>query len=457
MKTIPISAIHISPNRQRREFDLKELNELGESIKRNGLFHAIVLRKEGTFTFEPGDGSISEGIGRWFLVSGERRLRAIFDLHTLGDSFTYDSQLVPVGEIPYVDIGDLDELAREEAEYDENKNRRDLTWQEDATATMRLALLRTKQALAAGLAAPLTAVIAKERRGSSEGIHQEITRREIIVAKHLDDPEVRAAKNVDDAFKILRRKEDIQKRVELAATIGKTYSAETAHTALNEDSLAWMTMYEGEPFDVICTDPIFGISADEFGDSGGHAVGPHSYEDSYETWQKHISVLAHQSYRICKPAAHLYAFCDITRFEEFKSRLSAAGWQPFRTPITWHYPNGNRTPWVEGGPQRKHGWIVFARKGDRKVTRIYPDLVTYAADENLGHHAQKPVALYTDLLRRSVGPGDKVLDPFMGTGPIFPAANELKCRATGIEIDPAAYAIAAQRLQALQQREKNGI
>ena len=63
--------------------------------------------------------------------------------------------------------------------------------------------------------------------------------------------------------------------------------------------------------------------------------------------------------------------------------------------------------------------------------------------------AQKPIALYQDLLSRSYRPGDKVLDPFCGSGPIFPAAHSLKCEATGIEIEPGNYGISVSRIQAL--------
>ena len=435
MKTVHTNAIITPPSRQRREFPLEKLNELGESIARNGLFHAIVVREEN---------------GSKFLVSGERRLRAIKDLNELGTSYYYDRQLVPAGHIPYTDIGELDGLARKEAEFEENFRRENLSWQEEADAVKQLAALRGEQAAAAGGPAPTVAAIAEEWRGSSVGIHQENTRRQLIVANHLDDPEIKGAKNVDEAFKILRRKEDVARRVQLAAEVGRTYSAETAHHLLNEDSLLWMVNAAGDQFDVICTDPPYGIGADEFGDSGGHTAGAHQYEDSYEYWQTAIKTLAQQGYRITKPQAHLYCFCDITRFEEFKQILAAAGWKPFRTPIIWHKPNGNRLPWVNQGPQRKFEIILYANKGSKLVTRIYPDLVTYPADENLGHNAQKPVALYTDLLRRSVGPGDRVVDPFAGSGPILPAANELKCKATAVEVDPAAYALCVKRLDALK-------
>jgi DNA modification methylase len=77
-------------------------------------------------------------------------------------------------------------------------------------------------------------------------------------------------------------------------------------------------------------------------------------------------------------------------------------------------------------------------------------VLTWPSDPNLNHPAQKPVALYTDLLRRSCNPGDRVLDPFAGTGTIFPAAHSLKIFATGVEKNQSAYGIAVRRLKELK-------
>ncbi len=447
MKTIPLTAIQILKDRQRQNFDLKTLNELGESIKSHGLLHPIVLRM-----YQTGPDSAD-----WFLVAGERRLRAIADIYALGGSIRHDNQAVPEGTVPWVDIGELDDLSREEAEFDENTKRENLTWQEEADAVRRLATARSKHAGVPLLTPEIVREVARTAIPAAAdlptgalGVHQENTRRQIIVSQHMADPEVKGAKDVNEAFKILRRKEDTRKRVELAVEVGRTYTSDV-HTALNTDSLDWMAKAEPGQFDVICTDPIYGIGADEFGDSGGAVpISGHSYKDSYEKWKSDITALAVEGFRITKAQAHLYAFCDITRFEEFKAILRAAGWSPFRTPIIWHKPNGNRVPWVDRGPQRKYEIILYADKGGRKVSRIYPDLVTYAADENLGHEAQKPVALYIDLLRRSAQPGDKVLDPFAGSGPIFPAAQELKLKATGIEQGQAGYGICLRRLEMLK-------
>jgi DNA modification methylase len=65
--------------------------------------------------------------------------------------------------------------------------------------------------------------------------------------------------------------------------------------------------------------------------------------------------------------------------------------------------------------------------------------------KKLLHGAQKPAALYCELLSRSANPGDTVLDCFAGTGPILVAANRMQLTATYIEIDETAYNIALGR------------
>ena len=429
-----IDSISIAANRQRRDFDLGALNELAESIQSKGLMHPIVVRNGP-------DGPI--------LVAGERRLRAIRDIWALGGSFTYNSTPCPAPQVPIVTLGELSPLAAEEAELEENTRRSDLTWQERAHANSRLASLRTNQARAAGNPDPSVGDLSLEVRGSSDGRYKETTRRELIVARHLADPDIRSAKNVDDAFKILVRREEGERNTARAEAFGKSYSA-ASHKAIQADALEWLVAAEAEQFDVILTDPPYGMGADEFGDSGGKVVGGHGYKDDAATFMRIVETCADHFYRICKPQAHLYIFCDIDNFAVWRSHLATDGWWVHRTPIIWHKPNGPRVPWPEHGPQRKWEMLLYAVKGKKNAITIKPDLVSFAADENLGPAAQKPVALFTDLLRRSVRPGDSVLDPFAGTGTIFPAAHELKCYATGVEIDSASYGIGLRRLEALK-------
>lgn len=449
MLLLPLHSIQVAPNRQRREFDEQKLQELSTSIATNGLLQPIVVRALGSDAYQ--------------LVAGERRLRAIANLHFLGKAVRYAGGVdaadqavlisLPQDTIPCLSLGDLDALAAEEAELDENIKRVDLSWQERASAVSRLAALRAKQATAAGTSVPRVAAIALEVRGSADGVHHETTRRELIVAQHLDKPEVAAAKTVDEAFKVLKRQEEVKKNVELAATVGKTFTS-AVHEVHNTDSIAWMKAQPAGLFDVVLTDPPYGMGADRFGDSGGMAAGKHFYDDSYETWIKLMPAFAQETARITKAQAHLYAFCDFDRFHALKSYLEVEGWNCFRTPLVWVKPSASRLPWVDFGPQRKYELILYANKGRKPVTKIFPDVVSYNPDDNMGHNAQKPVALFVDLLKRSVAPGDTVLDPFAGSGPILEAAHELKCKAVAVELDPNPYAMCLKRLDRIKAQQE---
>lgn len=434
MKTIQISAIKIAPDRQRRVFDAAKLHAFAENIGSTLLQNPIVLRVVGE---------------DYQLVSGERRLRAVTDLADLGQQIRHDGQLVPLGFIPYTLFDDLDPIAAEEAELDENLKRENLTWQEESAAVKRLAALRAKQAVARGVAPPTTAQLAVEVRDSNSGGASETVRRQLIVANFLDDPEVKAAKNVDDAFTILRKKEQAAKSRELGERVGRIFTAES-HQAFNADSLVWLSASEAGRFDCILTDPPYGMGADKFGDAGGLAAGAHGYEDSQEVVARLILELPSLLFKVAKEQAHAYIFCDLDQFAAWRGTMKDAGWQVFRTPLIWYKRNVMRAPWPGGGPQRKYETILYARKGERPVFKMAGDVLEFNADENLGHAAQKPVALFEELLRRSCNPGDSVLDPFCGSGPIFPAAHALKCRATGIELDTSAYGIAVKRIEALK-------
>jgi len=439
VKTTVLTEIHVSPNRQRQEFDPDLLMELSESIRDRGLLHAPVCR-------ETPDGLV--------LVAGERRLRAIQDLWALGESFTFDGTEFSesAGVIPFVTLGDLTPLEAEEAELDENLRRRDLSWQEHAAAVSRLHTLRNTQAALRG-ETHTVAQTAQELKGRSDGAYQAATRKEILVAGNLSDPDVAKAKSVDEGFKILKRKEELRKNVELAKEVGKTFSS-SVHTVLNVDCLQWMEESPPEVFDVILTDPPYGMGAEKFGDGAGGRVGiEHHYDDSYESWQKLMKEWAPLAYRVCKPQAHAYVCCDTDRFHELKQFMQEAGWYVFRTPLVNVKTGNGRVPLPEHGPRRQYEILLYAIKGKKQVTHLYPDVITTSPDPNEGHGATKPVALFQNLLQRSVKPGDRVLDCFGGSGPTIQAAHNVSCYSTVIEQNPEYYGFCLKRLQGLETLE----
>jgi ParB family chromosome partitioning protein len=68
VRTLPVARIGANPFQPRREFREEELAELAQSIRENGLLQPLVVRPS------------PDGDGRFQLVAGERRLRAISEL-----------------------------------------------------------------------------------------------------------------------------------------------------------------------------------------------------------------------------------------------------------------------------------------------------------------------------------------------------------------------------------------
>jgi site-specific DNA-methyltransferase (adenine-specific) len=101
--------------------------------------------------------------------------------------------------------------------------------------------------------------------------------------------------------------------------------------------------------------------------------------------------------------------------------------------------------------------ILYAIKGNKPVTHIYPDVIAVPSDEATYHGAQKPVALYENLLQRSVKPGDTILDSFAGSGTIFPAAHRFKCSAVGVEQSAEYYGLCLKRLQLIRTESQLGL
>ena len=437
---VKIASVVVKPNRQRREFTPTELNELADSIEANGLLHAPVIRFEGDTPI---------------LVAGERRFRAICDLHELGRKFYYDGHLVPQDHLPCSSLGELSPLEAWEAELEENIRRVDLTWQEKAQATASLMALRKAQAEDKGLPAPTVRnIVAEVRPDDAYEQAHDTTRKELIVSRFLEDKEVAAAPTLKEAVKILKKREERKQQAELATLTGASFSA-SSHRLLNEDSGPWMAAAPAASFDVMLTDPPYGMGADQFGDSGvGSSAAAHFYDDSYEAWLEIMGWFPAESFRLAKPEAHAYVFCDLDRFHQLRTLMAEAGWKVHRTPLVWSNPDGFRAPWPEQGCQRKYELILYAVKGSRKVNQLLGDVLEYRKDKAAGHPAQKPVPLLVDLLRRLARPGDAVLDPFAGSFSTVEACHELKLSCTAVERNASAYGIGVKRVGMLAELER---
>ena len=99
-----------------------------------------------------------------------------------------------------------------------------------------------------------------------------------------------------------------------------------------------------------------------------------------------------------------------------------------------------------------HETLIWAARGPESRYRF-----NYAAMKSLRdsagaklHPTQKPEALLHRVLLASTGPGDVVLDPFLGTGTTAAVAKRLGRRFVGLERDEAYADAAAARIAAVE-------
>jgi site-specific DNA-methyltransferase (adenine-specific) len=117
------------------------------------------------------------------------------------------------------------------------------------------------------------------------------------------------------------------------------------------------------------------------------------------------------------------------------------------------------------------GWIVWSKAQDNRwsmVTRSLAEVAWTNCHKHVAlfncfwagspmyrttergsqlHPTQKPVALMRWILERETAPGDTVLDPFMGSGPIARACLDGGRDYVGIEIEERYCEVAAKRLE----------
>ncbi len=400
--------------RHRKKFSPRPLKDLEDSILLPmGLLHPIIVRQVAP--------------DEYALVVGERRLRAIRNIHDAEKSFFFAGHEVDHEMIPCI-VADpsLSDSDIYEAELDENIRREDLTWQERVSAISELHALRTK-------ANPLHtfADTARELQTPAELEPGQLppttrprsthTANSVLIAEHLHDEDVANAPSERDALRIITRKMELL----FAAATPRPTSPHTLHYGDFQS-----IHFEAGQFDTVITDPPYGVGVKHFGNA---ARLRHEYdEEDSEPLHQHLVELLTRS---CAPDAHVFIFCDFDFFLTLKYMFTEYGWKVRRTPLIWSKGNMGHLP--EGdvyGFKRSYELILVASRGDKSYKSLITDILHSEAPRNKIHAAQKPIELYTALLQISTYAGEFVFDPFAGSGPIFAAATEVGAIATGCEI-----------------------
>lgn len=414
--------IVIPQARQRGVRTEEQVKDFAQELRENPLINPVTLRTDED--------------GTKFLVAGEGRLFSVLYLGTMNEGIEFGGKTLAPYYIPFVNQGTISELKAAELEYAENIKRQDLTWQENDAAILNLKRLRGELGLSQkpkDIAGDLLVDPLKDIPSAwdVQKVSEALKRQEFS-----DDPAVVAAKSANEANKIIEKRMKAEHNRKLAEEFKER---KCEHVLIEGDCLVEVPKMADGSFDIILSDPIYGINAHEqnsFQRIKHRAEGKHhNYDDSAENFDMMFSVMPDELYRVAKDEANLFLFCDIGRFYELAEVFARAGWNVWKRPMIWYKGNIGSLPEPKHGPRYTYEAILFARKGSRETMMVTHDVLTTPQTTGHVHPAGKPARVYYDLLKMVARPGDTVLDFNSGAGPVLVAANECNCQATTVELD----------------------
>jgi len=443
MKTIDVRNLVVE-ERQRTNKPIENVKSLAAAIKQVGLLQPIMLRTDGKT-----------------LVIGETRSRAVEYLGNMGVGVKFgDMELEPY-HIAYFCTDEMDTIMLQQMELLENTHRFELTWQDKDTAVLKIKMMMklreegkevtNRDVAEAMLAAKGVDPKAEENYTKAYNQEQRVNQAELR-QQFADHEGVKNAKSASEADKVIKKELERIKKENLAKDFKQL---ESPHEISIGDCCELIKGIPTGSIDVVCSDPIYGIGADEmhmFQRRKHNADGNHHlYDDSLETWDRMFTVMPAELYRVCREQAAVYLFCDISRFFDFwavrpgnekpskikglVTRFQEAGFDVWARPLVWYKGNIGSLPKPEHGPRYTAEYVMFATKGGKKTTGVYHDVINIPQVTGHDHGAGKPPAVYHDLLRRSANPSDTILDFCAGSFPVLPAANELDCKVIAWELD----------------------
>ncbi|HEY9897768.1 MAG TPA: site-specific DNA-methyltransferase [Pantanalinema sp.] len=215
------------------------------------------------------------------------------------------------------------------------------------------------------------------------------------------------------------------------------------------DCIAFLRELPADSVDVITTDPAYSGMNQHLKLGRGRIVGRYG-DASDPRWFKEFAddPITYRAFlaecaRVLKPDRHLYLM-----FDSF-SLLSLGAL------VREHFAVKNLIVWDKRSIgmghyfRRRHEHIVFAAKGNRKLSRRdIPDVWTFSRLTRAKYPTQKPVELFEAMLAGSAEPGFVVCDPFVGSGSAAIAALRHGCSFVGADIAERAVAFARERVAA---------
>lgn len=395
-RSFPVASIIVERSeRQRRE--LRNIDELAESIQRIGLINPIVITQEGV------------------LVAGERRLSAIRQL-----GWTHVS-------VQFVE--ELSDYELQTIELEENIKRENLPWQDEVAALERFH--RLKVAHEPGWS--------QEQTADAVGLSRPEVSKKLQVAAHMTNEVVSGADRFSAALNIVQRNAERKKTsvlesvgVAIDSTILTPEEQAAAPTApeiplLNVSFHDWQPSYDGPKFNLIHCDFPYGINVAD--SPRMDATIKDHYEDTPGIYWELVARLHAAMKNVVAESAHLIFWHSMKYHDDTMSLLIGMGWKPNLFPLIWHKSDGSGiAPDPQRGPRQTYEAAIFATRGDRKITQegcVANSFAYPGRRDGAIHASEKPYMMLRHFMRMVCDEYSFVLDPTCGSGNALKVAEDL--------------------------------
>lgn len=432
------------------------IEELAESIEHNGLIQPIVLSKDIRL-------DTMESFYR--LVAGGRRLTA---LRSLGVTDLHHGVTSVPGTYGFVLKGEAGtELSNLLTEIAENLDREDVPWQDAVRMLVRAARLCRQDAHVAGhmiVMRDLGAILGcgYQDLRAAEAVHDD------VVANPQDYVNV---PSIRGAYQVLLKKQQKHLEAELVSRMAnrvqvgpspvlvpptdekfwieadKIEATPPVVIPLSEKFFNCNGIYRlqfcKEEFDHIICDPDFAVSKERL-EAGIVGAAAGLAQDSTEASLVDLEQFIRQAFHALRTKGFLVFFYDLDHHEKVQSWCTAAGFATQRWPVVWHKTDYRSNASPQCNTTKDMEYICLARKAGTVFSKDGPEKSVWSgagdfAFKEFGHPFAKPRWLWHRIFNLVAIKGQRVFDPFVGSGSSAVAGIEWGLDFSGCEIQEQHY------------------
>ena len=226
-----------------------------------------------------------------------------------------------------------------------------------------------------------------------------------------------------------------------------------------QDFSVFMDSMDKNRVDLILTDPPYQISRSTGFSSVKKGVKRFAVSMDFGAWDReaiNLDIMAQSMYRVLRRGGTAIIWYDLWKISHLSEAMAQAGFKMLRLVI-WQKTNPVPLNMKATYLSNSREIAVLGVKGGAPTFHAHYDdgIYSYPIPRHNGqriHPTQKPLDLFTALIKKHSNVNDLIIDPFLGSGTTALASINLGRQFAGCDIDGAYIKAAQTRIsQALQQ------